>query len=76
MVDNEPENLMAVSEVDSRREILLVHANTIFESKRRKLPSGTVSGKIYDITELIQESTLPQHIQFVWHGVNDEANLR
>jgi hypothetical protein len=76
MVDNEPENLTAVSEVDPKQEILLLHANTIFESKRRKLPGGMVSGKIYDIMELIQESTLPQHIQFVWHGVNDEANLR
>jgi hypothetical protein len=76
MVDNEPDNLSAVSQLDPNQEILLLHADTIFESKRRKLPSGTVSGKIYDITELIHERTLPQHIQFVWHGVNDEANLR
>ncbi len=33
-------------------------------------------GNTYDITELIPERTLPRHVQFVWHGVNDEANLR
>ena len=76
MVDNEPENLMAISNVDPNQEILLLHANTIFESKRKKLPSRSLSGKSYDITELIQEKALPQHIQFVWHGANDEANLR
>jgi hypothetical protein len=76
MVDNEPENLNAISKVDKEQEILLLHADTIFESKRRKLPRRTVSGKTYDITELIHEKALPRHIQFVWHGVNDEANLR
>ena len=75
-IDNEPENLLAVSEQDRLQEILLLHANTIFESKRKQLPSHSVRGTKYDITELIPESTLPRHVQFVWHGVNDEANLR
>ena len=75
-IDNEPENLLAVSEQDCRQEILLLHANTIFESKRKQLPSHSVRGNTYDITELIPERTLPRHVQFVWHGVNDEANLR
>ncbi|NIS37730.1 hypothetical protein GWN91_00740, partial [Candidatus Saccharibacteria bacterium] len=30
----------------------------------------------YDLTELIPEKALPEHIQFVWHGINDEINLR
>lgn len=76
MVDNEPENLKAICKVDPKGEILLLHANTIFESKRKRLPAGSVSGKVYDLTELIEEKALPRHIQFVWHGVNDEANLR
>jgi len=75
-IDNEPENLLAVSKRDLHHEMLLLHANTIFESKRKQLPSHSVRGNKYDITELIPESTLPRHIQFVWHGVNDEANLR
>jgi hypothetical protein len=35
-----------------------------------------VAGRDYDITELVPERALPRHVQFVWHGVNDEANLR
>jgi len=75
-IDNEPENLEAISELDPRKQILLLHADTLFKSKRRKLPSHAVSGKRYDLTELIYERALPQHVQFVWHGVNDEGNLR
>lgn len=75
-IDNEPENLGAVSKSDSGKEILLLHANTIYESKRKKLPSNSVCGKRYDITDLIHEGSLPQHVQFVWHGVNDKVNLR
>ena len=75
-IDNEPDNLKAVSQIDPDQEILLLHANTIFESKRTRLPSHTVKGKTYDLTELIPEKALPQHIQFVWHGINDEVNLR
>jgi hypothetical protein len=35
-----------------------------------------VSGEAYDITALVSERELPQHVQMVWHGVNDEWNLR
>ena len=76
MVDNEPDNLEVVAEADEHGEILLLHADTIFETKRSKLPAGTADGAEYDITELIPERALPQHVQFVWHGLNDEANIR
>ncbi len=76
MVDNEPDNLRAVSKIDPQQEILLLHADTIFESKRTKMPRRTVRGKAYDLIELISEKALPERIQFVWHGVNDKANLR
>lgn len=75
-VDNEPDNLNAIAKIDPDKEILLLHANTIFESKRTRLSPRIVKGKTYDLTELIPEKALPQHIQFVWHGVNDEANMR
>ena len=75
-IDNEPDNLKAVSKIDPKQEILLFHANTIFESKRTRLPSGTVKGKEYDLTELIPERALPRQIQLAWHGINDEVNLR
>ena len=75
-VDNEPDNLQAVAQIDPQHEILLLHANTIFESRRTRLPARAIKGKTYDLEELVPERSLPKRIEFVWHGVNDEANLR
>lgn len=76
VVDNEPENLKVIAEAFPERAMLMLHADTIFDSKRSRLPARSISGNEYDLTELISESRLPKHVQFVWHGVNDEANLR
>jgi len=75
-VDDEAENLRAVAQADPNGDILLLHAATIFASRRTRVPARAVRGDSYDLTELIGEQSLPQHIQFVWRGVNDEANLR
>lgn len=74
-VDNEPENLHAVAEIDPAREILLLHADTIFQSTRTQLPPHTIGGDAYDLTALISEKDLPQHIQFVWYNINDAHSL-
>ena len=74
-VDNEPENLAAVSDMEDSDEIMLLHADTLFESARSRLPRTTVSGDTYDITELAYADTLPSHVQFVWHGVRDDKSL-
>ncbi|MFW9916124.1 MAG: hypothetical protein ACFFGZ_11010 [Candidatus Thorarchaeota archaeon] len=74
-IDNEPANLEAVSQAQIAENLLLLHAETIFESKRRKDSAKIVSGKEYDLTELITERELPKHIQFVWQGVNTSANI-
>ena len=76
MADNEPANLAAVAEMDGCREILPLHAQTIFESGRGELPSCSVSGSEYVLSDLASEDALPNDIQFVWHGVNDLANLQ
>jgi hypothetical protein len=75
-VDNEPDNLEAVARINDDSGILLLHADTIFESQRSQVPAEAASGNNYDLTELVCQKALPQHVQFVWHGVNDEANLR
>ena len=76
-IDNEPTNLKALAAADPERQVFLLHANTIFESKRTRVPRGTVRGKEYRLAELIpDEKALPVHVQLAWHGVNDEANLR
>ena len=75
-MDNEPANLAAIAEVDPSHEIMLLHADTIFESQRKALPPRSVSGDVYDLTQLAQETHLPRHVQLVWHGINDARNLR
>jgi hypothetical protein len=75
VVDNEPGNIRAMAEADAAGEILFLHAGTLYESARTPTPR-TVSGEAYDITALVSEREVPQHVQMVWHGVNDEWNLR
>ena len=62
-------------EADEKSEIVFLHADTIFESQRVTTPR-TVRGQRYDITSLVSERSLLEHVHFVWHGVNDAANLR
>ena len=76
MVDNEPANLMAIFEIDECKEILPLHAHTIFESNCSDLPYCSASGSDYVLSDLASEDALPQEVDFVWHGVNDKANLR
>jgi hypothetical protein len=75
VVDNEPTTIQALAETDRTSEILFLHADTIFESQRVVTPR-TFRGSTYDLAELIPEKELRRRVQFVWHGVNDEANLR
>ena len=84
LLDNEPNNLAAIhalAETDSgpigkiAAEALLLHADTIYLSPSKNLPSYTVVGDEYDITELIAEESLPSAVDMVWHGANDRDNL-
>jgi beta-phosphoglucomutase-like phosphatase (HAD superfamily) len=75
VVDNEPAIIQAMAAADQTHEILFLHADTIFESQRVVTPR-TVQGTTYDLAELVSEEELRHRVQFVWHGVNDEANLR
>jgi FMN phosphatase YigB (HAD superfamily) len=76
MVDNEPKYLEAIAEKDPDGEILLLQADMILKSAQPLPRANTAVGESYDITELIREKDLPRHVEFVWHGLNDEANLR
>lgn len=76
MIDNEPSNLKALEQASLPVDMLLVHADTLFESAPSQMPIGAVSGSRYDITELMGRKSLPKHIEFVWHGVDDENILR
>jgi ribulose bisphosphate carboxylase small subunit len=50
MIDNEPSNLAAISRLDSAGGIMLLHADTIFKGTRDSLPTGTLSGNVYDLS--------------------------
>jgi hypothetical protein len=74
-VDNEPENLEIITGLDPGHEILLLHADTIFKSRRTQLPKRAVNGSVYELADLIHETDLPKHIQFVWYAVQGSGNL-
>ncbi len=77
VIDNEPRILEALAHEAEKREILLLHADTSFESQNSSMPSGIVEGRDYALTDLIPgEDALPRRVQLVWHGVNDPANLK
>jgi len=76
VVDNVPEYLEAIAEIDEEGEILLLRAEMILKTARSLPLANVAAGEEYDITELIEEKDLPRHVQFVWHGINDEVNLR
>jgi hypothetical protein len=58
-IDNEPENLQAIAQLDPNKQIFLLHTDTLFKSKRRKLPACAVSGMQYDLMELTNEKNFP-----------------
>jgi hypothetical protein len=75
VVDNEPALIRAMAEADETSEILFLHADTIFSSRREPTPR-TVSGSTYGLTGLVEEAELGRRVSLAWHGVNDEHNLR
>ena len=76
VVDNEPSNLGAIAKNPANRGILLLHADTLFETKRSAVLTASVSGKSYDMEAFVNLSQLPQHIQFVWQGMDSRNRIR
>lgn len=74
-VDHEPPVLHGVFEADETRDILLLQTRTTSGSPRLTGPR-TAAGRDFDLRALIAENDLPDQVQLVWHGVNDEANPR
>ena len=76
VIDNEPGVLNALADEAEETGILLLHADTIFESHSSSMPRNVVEGSDYALAELVPgERALPRQVQLVWHGVNDAANL-
>lgn len=75
-VDNEPSNLEAVAAAEGTDKVLLLHADTLFESRRERLPGGSVSGRHWRVAPLATEERLPRHIRYTWQAVDDRRSLR
>jgi phosphoglycolate phosphatase-like HAD superfamily hydrolase len=74
VIDNEPENLQTMSATSRHQHVLFLHADTLFESQR--VAGAHVEGKHYELGGLISEDRLREHVELVWHGVNDPENLQ
>lgn len=48
-IDNEPANLQAVENIANEQNILLLHAETLFETSAQCLPAQAVAGNHYDL---------------------------
>jgi phosphoglycolate phosphatase-like HAD superfamily hydrolase len=75
VVDNEPDNLAAMFSSHPHEDVLFLHADTLFDSQRRD-GLHVVGGTSYELGGLISEDALREHVELVWHGVNDAENLR
>jgi phosphoglycolate phosphatase-like HAD superfamily hydrolase len=75
VIDNEPENLAAMLASHHDDDVLFLHADTMFDSQRRD-GLRVVQGTAYDLGGLISEDRLREHVELVWHGVNDAENLQ
>ena len=75
VVDNEPALLRAMAGADGTGEVLFLHADTIFASRREPAPR-IVSGSTYGLGGLVDEAEVGRRTTLVWHGVNDDHNLR
>lgn len=78
MIDNEPAVLEALGLARPGSDLLLLHADTIFESRATSPEAGAamVGGDDYEMSELVlSEHDLPKQVDLIWHGVNDAANL-
>lgn len=75
-LDSAPETLTRVAAGDEAGEILLLHALLDGAPRAGALPPRALSGDAYRLADLIAERDLPPEVGLVWHGLNDEPNVR
>ena len=75
VVDHDPAVIRAMVEADETGDILFLQTRTTSPSPRLTGPR-TAAGRHFDLRALVGENDLPDQVQLVWHGVNDEVNLR
>jgi len=76
MVDGDQDSLSTVSKINPKGEILLLSWRTPQGTGLRTGFPMFYSGKAFELVDLISEEMLPSSIQYVWHGINNTANLK
>jgi hypothetical protein len=74
VVDHDPAVIRAMVAADAVGDILFLQTRTTSPPPRLTGPR-TAAGRRYDLKALVGDD-LPARVQLVWHGVNDEVNLR
>ena len=74
VVDHDPAVIRAMVDADETGDILFLQTRTTSPSPRLTGPR-TAAGRHFELRSLVAEHDLPDHVQLVWHGVNDEVNL-
>ena len=75
VVDHDPAVIRAMIEADETGDILFLQTRTTSPSPRLTGPR-TAAGRHFELRALVEEDDLPDQVHLVWHGVNDEINLR
>ena len=75
VVDDDQAALHAMAAADEAADTLFLQTWTTSRSPRLRGPR-TVAGRHFDLRALVGKDDLPDQVQLVWHGVNDEINLR
>ncbi|MEE8058683.1 MAG: DUF2181 domain-containing protein [Pseudomonadales bacterium] len=74
--DSETQSLDAIANEKDTRDILLLHADTVYRSDDTPITAAVEKGRFYELRELVHEKDLPPYIDLVWHGVNDRENMQ
>jgi hypothetical protein len=74
VVDHEPPVIRALVDADQGGDILFLQTRTTSPSPPLTR-ARTAAGRHFELTALVGKNDLPEQVQLVWHGVNDEVNL-
>ncbi|MDK1025357.1 MAG: DUF2181 domain-containing protein [Gammaproteobacteria bacterium] len=74
--DSETQSLDAIANEKDTRDILLLHADTVYRSNDTPITAAVEKGSSYELRELVHEKDLPAYIDLVWHGINDRKNMQ
>jgi hypothetical protein len=75
VIDQDPAVIRAMANACAGDDILFLQSRTSPPSPRLTGPR-IASGRDFALKALVGKNDLPDRVQLVWHGVNDEVNLR